>query len=322
MQLPLGDFAPVVPDGDQTPPLFKLGNGEITTDPLLVQSGSGNVEMEVEPTSGGALLWDNPQLFTDLSEATASTINDLREAFQLQRLFERDARGGTRYTEILRSHFNVTSPDQRLQRPEFLGGGGATINVNPVQQTSQTDTTPQGNLSAFGTLTHSGKGFVKSFVEHCVIIGLVSMRADLNYQDGIDRMWKRRTRFDFYWPALAHLGEQSVLNQEIFAQGPAAGDEDTNVFGYQERYAEYRYKPSKITGPMRSKAAAPLDTWHLAQDFASLPVLNDEFIQENPPVERIIAVPSEPHLLLDCFFDLQCARPMPTYSVPGLIDHF
>lgn len=259
-------------------------------------------------------------LYADLSTATAATINQLREAFQIQKIYERDARGGTRYTEIIRSHFGVVSPDSRLQRPEYLGGGKDRININPIAQTSSTDTTtPQGNMSAFGTTGFSGHGFSKSFTEHSVLIGLACVFADLNYQQGINRMWKRQDRWDFYWPALAHLGEQAVLNQEIYAQGTAA---DTDVFGYQERFAEYRYKPSMVTGQMRSDAATSLDNWHLAIDFGSLPVLNASFIEENPPIDRVVAVPSEPDLLLDMFFDLKCARPMPTYSVPGLIDHF
>ena len=194
---------------------------------------------------------------------------------------KKDARGGTRYTEIIKSHFGVTSPDARLQRPEYLGGGTSMLNVNPIAQTSSTDaTTPQGNLAAMATVQAQGHGFSKSFTEHCVIIGLVNIRADLNYQQGVNRMFNRQTRTDFYWPSLAHLGEQAVLNQEIYAQGTAADDD---VFGYQERYAEYRYKPSLVTGPMRSNFAQSLDVWHLAQDFASLPTLNATFIEDNPP---------------------------------------
>lgn len=261
-----------------------------------------------------------PKIRADLSAATASTINQLRQAFQIQKLYERDARGGTRYIEIIQSHFGVTSPDARLQRPEYLGGGSTMININPVAQTSSTDvTSPQGNLAAIGTASVSGHGFTKSFTEHCVILGLVSVRADLTYQQGLNRMFSRSTRWDFYWPALSHIGEQAVLNKEIFAQGTSADD---NVFGYQERYAEYRYKPSMITGKMRSNDAQSLDTWHLAQDFSALPGLNSTFIVENPPVARVIAVPSEPHFLFDSYFDLKCARPMPIYSVPGMIDHF
>jgi hypothetical protein len=259
-------------------------------------------------------------LYADLADATAATINQLREAFQIQRLYERDARGGTRYTEILQSHFGVTSPDARLQRPEYLGGGKTPISMQPIPQTSSTDaTSPQGNLSAMGTVGVQGHGFSKSFVEHGVIIGMACVFADLTYQQGMNRMWSRRDRWDFYWPALAHLGEQAVLNEEIYTQGTSA---DQDVFGYQERYAEYRYKPSQITGKMRSNAAGSLDVWHLSQDFGSVPVLNASFIEENPPIDRVVALPSEPDLLFDWYFDMKCTRPMPTYSVPGLIDHF
>lgn len=267
--------------------------------------------------------------YADLSAATAATINSLRQAFQIQKLYERDARGGTRYTEIIKSHFGVISPDARLQRPEYLGGGTSPVNVSPIAQTSATGATgtPQGNLAAIGTFTMLDHGFVKSFSEHCLLIGLVSVRADLNYQQGLNRMFSRSTRWDFYWPALAHLGEQSVLNKEIYAQGPSAINGttgvayDEEVFGYQERYAEYRYKPSVITGLFRSSAAGTLDLWHLAQDFAALPELNEDFIVEDPPMTRVLAV-DDYQFLFDAYFNYKCARPMPVYSVPGLIDHF
>lgn len=256
----------------------------------------------------------------DLSKATPISINDLRQAFQIQKLYERDARGGTRYTEILRSHFGVISPDARLQRPEYLGGSSARISINPVQQTSSTnETTPQGNLAAYGVVSDSFHGFSKSFVEHGYVFGFVNVRADLTYQQGLNRMWSRQGRFDFYWPVLAHLGEQAVLNKEIYAQGTV---DDDQVFGYQERYAEYRYYPGQITGKFRSTDPQPLDSWHLAQKFSSLPTLSYQFIQDNPPVERVIAVQNEPQFLFDSYIRLKCARPMPVYSVPGLVDHF
>lgn len=274
------------------------------------------------PTNvGGALPFQWNNVVADLSQATAATINQLRQAFQIQRLYERDARGGSRYVEILKSHFGVTSPDARLQRPEYLGGGSSPVNINPVAQTSGTasGTTPQANLAGVGTVGLNGHGFVKSFTEHCLIIGMVSARADLTYQQGLDRMFSRRTRWDFYWPALAHLGEQAVLNKEIYAKNDA---NDNLVFGYQERYAEYRYKNSRVTGQFRSNSATPLDVWHLAQNFSALPVLNSTFIQDDPPIDRVIAVPSYPHFLWDSYFQLRHTRPMPMYSVPGLIDHF
>jgi len=314
--IPLGTTAPVLTD--DTTIALKTG----TTERNLM-AGGGSDQFVVSATtgwSGNLKFGANTGLQADLTNASAATINSLRQAFQIQKIYERDARGGSRYTEIIKSHFGVTSPDARLQRPEYLGGGSTRVNISTVPQTSETSgTSPQGNLAAFGTALASGHGFNMSFTEHCVIIGLASVRADLTYQQGLDRMFSRSTRFDFYWPALAHIGEQAVLNKEIMAQGTAADDE---VFGYQERYAEYRYKPSKITGIMRSNAAGTLDAWHLSQDFATLPVLDSTFIVEDPPVDRVIAVPSEPHFIMDGFFQLRCARPMPVYSVPGLIDHF
>ncbi|WNK13006.1 MAG: major capsid protein [Microvirus sp.] len=264
-----------------------------------------------------------PNVFADLSQATAATINSLRQAFQIQRIYERDARGGTRYVELLKAHWKVTSPDFRLQRPEFLGGGSSPVNVSPIPQTSATGAyaaTPQGNLSAMGTSVLKGHGFTHSFTEHCLILGFVSVRADLTYQQGLDRMWSRKTRFDFAIPALNHIGEQAVLQKEIFCDGIPANDD--KVFGYNERFAEYRYKPSKITGEFRSSFPQSLDSWHLSQDFATAPVLDSAFIQENPPVDRVVAVTSEPQFLFDSYFSMKCARPMPVYGVPGMIDHF
>ena len=263
-------------------------------------------------------------LAADLTAATAATINQLRQAFQVQRLYERDARGGTRYTEVVRSHFGVVSPDSRLQRPEYLGGGQSPILVSQVAQTQGSGggaTTPQGNLAAFGTASLQGHGFSKSFTEHGVIIGLVSVRADLNYQQGLHRMWSRKTRFDFFWPALAHIGEQAVLSKEIYYNNDGAAGDET-VFGYQERFAEYRFFPSQITGKLRSTDPQTLDIWHLAQKFDTRPTLGATFIVDNPPFERVVAVPSEPQFIADFFFQYRCARPMPVYGVPGLIDHF
>ncbi|AXL14717.1 major capsid protein [Microviridae sp.] len=324
VNLPLGTEAPVRGIGTSTGATFasnnnirETGQSPNDTDGLdwVETSDAGDVFVQEDPNNAG---W--PYVRADLTEATAATINQLREAFQIQKLYERDARGGTRYVEILKSHFGVTSPDARLQRPEYLGGGSSPVNVNPVAQTSSTDaTTPQGNLAAVGTLSLNRHGFTKSFVEHCVIIGMVSARADLTYQEGLDRMFSRRTRWDFYWPALAHIGEQTILNKEIYAQGTSADDD---AFGYQERFAEYRYKNSKITGQFRSNFAQSLDTWHLSQQFGALPLLNDTFIQEDPPVDRVIAVQSFPHFLFDAYFRMRHVRPMPVYSVPGYIDHF
>jgi len=274
------------------------------------------------PVGSSELHFVNSGLKADLSLTTGTSINAIREAFQIQKLQERDARGGTRYTEIVRSHFGVVSPDARLQRPEYLGGGSVPVNISVVPQTSQGDTTAQGNLAGYGVAAGTLRGWNKSFTEHCIIMGMVSVRADLNYQQGLPKQFSRSSRFDFYWPSFAHLGEQAVLNQEIFAQGTDDTAADAATFGYQERYAEYRYKPSQITGKMRSNDAVSLDTWHLAQDFVALPLLNDAFMQDDPPIFRVSAVPSEPEFLFDAFFEYRCVRAMPTYGVPGMIDHF
>nr|QJB19206.1 MAG: major capsid protein [Microvirus sp.] len=263
-------------------------------------------------------------LYADLASASGITINALRLAFQTQKMYERDARGGTRYREIIQSHYGITDPsDSRLQRPEYLGGGTTPIMLTPVPQTSATaGALATGRLAAAGVSVSRGQGFVKSFSEHCIIIGMVCVTADLNYQQGLDRKWTRSTRLDMYWPALANIGEQAVLNKEIYLQGSANAAQDAAAFGYQERFAEYRYKNSQITGKMRSTFATPLDYWHLAQKFTGLPTLGNTFITEAPPIDRVVAVNSEPQFFFDSFFDLKCARPMPTYSVPGLIDHF
>lgn len=317
VDLPLGTTAPVFADLTQPTRINMVPNtGGKAMRGAIYNTSTGAMSMTTVTADPDKIT----NLYADLSAASSATINSLREAFQLQRLYERDARGGSRYTEILRSHFGVVSPDARLQRPEYLGGGTSRIMVHPVQQTSSTDaTSPQGNLAAFGIVSDAGNGFSKSFSEHTLIIGLVNIRADLTYQQGLNRMFSRRTRWDFYWPALAHLGEQAVLNKEIYAQGTAA---DNAVFGYQERYAEYRYRPSYITGKFRSTDPTSLDVWHLSQEFGSLPALNAAFIVDDPPLDRVVAVPSEPHILFDAYFDLVCARPMPVYGVPGLVDHF
>ena len=320
VDIPLGTTAPLATDAANTSAnLSIISTANSNQDWNMNINGSG--VLSLNGNNGGSDPDRSDIIYADLTQATASTINSLRQAFQIQRMYEKDARGGTRYVEIIKSHFNVTSPDFRLQRPELLGTSSQRININPVAQTSETNTTPQGNLSAYGTVMDTKSRFSKSFTEHNLIIGLASVRADLTYQQGLDRKFSRQTRFDFYWPTLAHLGEQAILNKEIYAQGSANPTEDEEVFGYQERYAEYRYFPSHITGLFRSNATASLDTWHLSQEFGSLPALNASFIEDNPPIDRVIAVPSEPHMILDCYFQMITARPMPIYSVPGLIDH-
>ena len=256
------------------------------------------------------------QLYADLTDATSATINQLRLAFATQKFLEIQARGGSRYIEVIKNHFNVTSPDARLQRPEYLGGGSSPVNISPVAQTSSTDaTTPQGNLSAIGTTVLSGHSFTKSFTEHTILIGMVSVRTDLTYQQGLNRMFSRDTIYDYYWPTLSTIGEQAVKNKEIYAQGSAA---DETTFGYQERYAEYRYKPSSVTGKFRSNATGTLESWHYAQEYASLPLLGDSWIQvTDTNVQRTLAVASEPQFIFDSLFKLRCTRPMPVNSIPG-----
>lgn len=258
-------------------------------------------------------------LYADLSSASTATINQLRQSFLLQALYERDARGGTRYTEIVKSHFGVTSDDGRLQRSEILATGRSMINLHAVAQTSATSgSNAQGGLAAFGTMNSQGIGFNKSFTEHGVILGLACVTADLSYQQGLHRMFSRSAKTDFYWPTLEGLGEQAVLNKEIYLQGAAGGAADATTFGYQERFSEYKYASTKITGKLRSTASGTLDLWHLAQKFTALPTLGTTFINESPPISRVVAVNTEPQIIMDAYLQLNCVRPMATYAVPGL----
>lgn len=330
VELPLGTTAPVVGSGalgiakasDNTSALNASANVMTWIDGLSMQTNTNWFEIGVnkDPAKSG--------LYADLTNASAATINTLRTAFQIQHLYEAFARGGTRYNELVQSCFNVTVPDARLQRPEYLGGGSIPIQIHSVAQTSSTSAgnTPQGNLAAYG-LAGGRVGFSKSFVEHGYVLGLVEISADLTYQQGIDRMWNRKTRFDYYWPQLAHLGEQEILNKEIYAQGSSVVDTDgvafdEKVFAYQERWAEYRYGISHITGELRSTYAQSLDVWHLAEEFANLPTLSSTFIESNPPVSRVLAVQNRPQFIYDSLVRCVCVRPMPTFSVPGFADHF
>lgn len=325
--LPLGDQAPIV--FNQTAPTSWVMEGDHSQSRKLFGTNTGsqaNWSSAFNAIDAAKLVWPT-DAYADLSDATAATINQLRQSFQIQKLLERDARGGTRYTEIIRSHFGVISPDARLQRPEYLGGATVPVNINPIAQTSATGiqgaSTPMGELAAMGTVVSHNGGFHQSFTEHGYIIGLVMVRADLTYQQGLRKMWSRSTRFDFYFPAFAMLGEQAVLNKEIYVTGDPVKDDA--VFGYQERWAEYRHNPSIITGLFRSTAAGTIDPWHLAQHFTTPPTLNATFIEEHPPLDRIVAVGDEANgqqFIFDCFTDNTMARPMPMFSVPGLIDHF
>lgn len=331
VSLPLGTVAPVLGIGKQNQVwgtgtnVYETGQTGVTSfasaQAINPAGANTNFFVEQDPNNAGF-----PAIYADLSAATAATINQLRQSFQIQKLLERDARSGTRYTEIVRAHFGVVSPDARLQRPEYLGGGTSPVVLNPIAQTGQTGltggSTPMGTLAAMGTVTSNKHGFTQSFTEHGVIIGLVSVRADLTYQQGLRKMWSRQSRYDFYFPAFAMLGEQATLNREIYCDGSA---NDALVFGYQERWAEYRYNPSMITGLFRSTSAGTIDGWHLAQRFTGLPTLNSTFIQDTPPLSRALAVGAAANgqqFIFDSFFSVKAARCMPLYSVPGLIDHF
>lgn len=281
--------------------------------------GPGNV---ANPTASYYNMWP-ANLYAIASGGLGATINQLRMAFQIQKLYERDARGGTRYIEILKSHFGVTSPDARLQRPEYLGGNRIPININQVVQSSATaaEGTPLGDTAAFSLTTDTHGDFIKSFVEHGFIIGVMVARYDHTYQQGLERFWSRKDRFDYYWPVFANIGEQAVLNKEIYAQG---NEKDDEVFGYQEAWADYRYKPSRVTGEMRSSAPTSLDVWHLADEYTQLPTLSDSWIREDKSnVDRVLAVTSSVsnQMFADIYVQCEATRPMPVYSIPGLIDH-
>lgn len=332
--IPLGTTAPVrtqstdIITGAGIPALrmYKTDGGTAAGNTAIGFGTAPSIQTGTTAMTGAGLGLYPSNLYADLSAASAATINQLRFSFQVQKLLEKDARGGTRYTESVLNHFGVRSPDARLQRPEYIGGGTAPVTVNPIAQQSGTgvtgSTTPLGNLAAVGTGLANGHAFNYSAVEHGYIIGLANIRCDLTYQQGIRRMWSRDTRYDFYFPVFAHLGESAVFNRELYCDGTA---NDANVFGYQERWAEYRYLPSMVTGLMRSTAAGTIDPWHYAQKFTSLPTLNITFIEDTPPLSRILAVGSGANgqqLLMDGFFSVDSVRPMPMYSVPGLIDHF
>jgi len=309
--LPLGVRARVATDGatggQETMSVYSSVDGNYTK-PLV----DGTY-----PYLNGNTGSESNSLYADLTSATSATINQLRLAFATQKFLEKQARSGSRYIEVIKGHFNVTSPDARLQRPEYIGGGSSPVNISPVAQTSASDAqpTPQGNLSAIGTTVLSGHSFTKSFTEHSILMGLVSVRTDLTYQQGLNRMFSRTTIYDYYWPTLSTIGEQAVLNKEIYYDNASNPE---GVFGYQERYAEYRYKPSSVTGRFRSNATTTLESWHYAQEYSQLPVLGQAWIQQGKDnVQRTLAVATEPQFIFDSLFKLRCTRPMPVNSVPG-----
>lgn len=338
--LPLGDSAPVVTvDGLDNHLSSSLSLKILGTKPLKNNYTYDLVFGSIADTSttrlgyaaarSGEAVGDDyisnvypANLQADLRSATASTVSQLRQAFAVQRLYERDARGGTRYTEILKSHFGVSSPDGRLQRSEYLGGRRVPINISQVVQTSSTDSvSPQGNTAGYSLTGDVSSIFTKSFTEHGYLFAFVCVRNENTYQQGVEKLWSRKRRFDFYWPALANISEQPIFNKEIYAQGTS---EDDEVFGYQEPWAEYRYKPSRVSGAFRSNYAQTLDSWHYADYYTSLPVLSDSFIRSSQSnVDRTLAVQSsvEDQFIADFYFNIRSVRPMPVYSVPGLIDH-
>lgn len=333
--LPLGQIAPVITTQanntgitGNSPEMKFVSNQNIQEQKNIIigpTGGGGGSLLTGQATTetiSGKLIPSN--LVTDLSNATSATINELRLAFQLQRLYERDARGGTRYIEIIKSHFGVTSPDARLQRPEYLGGERIPINIDQVIQTSGTmeGTTPQGNTAAYSLTGNQGSYFKHSFVEHGYVLGLACVRTEHTYQQGLEKIWNRKNRFDFYWPALANIGEQAILNKEIYLQALKASNEE--AFGYQEAWAEYRYKPSRVSSAFRSNVTGSLDAWHYADYYEELPKLSAEWVQETyKNVDRTLAVQStlEDQYIADFWFKCKCTRPMPIYSIPGLIDH-
>lgn len=340
VSVPLGSIAPVYPTSNKitdyvTPDRQPMRLAGLPSGVNFSQTYLLGYNKDIDSTDGRLIATDIQQdtttystpypsnLFADLSLATASTINQLRLAFQTQKLYEKDARGGTRYTEILRSHFGVISPDARLQRPELLSYNHIPINVQQIVQNSESGNTPQGTTTAMSVTGNTDGSFIKSFVEHGYIIGLCAARYNHTYQQGLNRMWTRSSRFDFYWPVFSNIGEQPVLNQEIYLQGGNTQDEE--VFGYNEAWADYRFRPSRTSGEMRSTHVTPLDSWHLGDVYSSLPALSDGWIQEDlSNVDRVLAVTSENanQLFMDIYIKNHATRPMPMYSIPGLIDHF
>lgn len=325
--LPLGSYAPVYARADIFDP-------EPTTQSLHWRNVDGSSpstnevrriltyndvtlgsDVTTEYTSGKFMTPDN--LWTDLKNASSATINQLRQAFAVQRMYEVDARGGTRYTEILRAHFGVISPDARQQRPEYLGGKRVPINISQVIQQSATDaTSPQGTAAAYSLTIDSDDMFTKSFDEHGILMGLAVIRTEHTYQQGIARQFSRKNRVDFYWPELSNIGEQYIKNKEIFAQG---NSEDEEAFGYQEAWAEYRYANNKVTGELNSDYSQSLDLWTYADDYSQLPTLSDDWIRETDSnVSRTLAIQNQDQFLLNMYFDQTWVRPMPIYSIPSL----
>ena len=326
--LPVVPLAAKVDDGlltqTYTAKMMNPSGSPLESSGMAFNASGNQIAVGVEGLSG---MYASPVINNlwaiDDGSVSAATINQLRMAFQIQKLYEKDARGGTRYIEILKSHFGVTSPDARLQRPEYLGGNRIPVNINQVVQNSatQADGSPLGDTAAFSVTTDVHGDFIKSFVEHGFVIGIMVARYDHTYQQGLERFWSRRDRLDYYFPVFANIGEQPILNKEIYAQGT---EQDNEVFGYQEAWADYRYKPSRVAGEMRSKAPTSLDVWHLADEYTQLPKLSDAWIREDKTnVDRVLAITSSVsnQMFADLYIQCKATRPMPMYSIPGLIDH-
>lgn len=323
--LPIGENAPVIATGDGVPSFIGTMGAPVAYN-MRAESAGNNMEISITAPAGTPTerdsVWDDTKLVADLSAQTSATINAMRVAVTLQHLLERDARGGSRYIEQNLAHFGIYSEDHRLQRPELLMTGSMDVNPMPVPNTSAFGG-EIGQLGAFVAAANVGRSWTKSFHEHTLLLGFVSIRAELTYQRGIERMMSRKTRVDHYFPDLAHLGEQGILSQELYADATgseSAGTGDWSVFGYQPRYEEYRHRENKVTGEFRSVDPASLDVWHLALDFGvTRPLLNAAFIEENPPISRIVVLTGEPEFLLDCYYKVKCVRPMPKYATPGLL---
>lgn len=305
------------------PKFFNESDVELSSSTLSVKNIAGGVGLAYENSSpintdGAAYM----NLVADMTDVTASNVNDLRFAFQLQKMLEKDARGGTRYREYLQSHFGVTSPDSRMQVPEFLGGARLPVSIEQVEQTAPGEgENTVGQVGAY-SLSSGRSGFTKGFVEHGFVIGVLCVRQHHTYQQGLEKFWTRTKRTDFYDPVFANIGEQPVYQSELFFD--KTKDNTKDVFGYQEAWADYRYKPSRISGELRSTATNPLDIWHLGDNYANAPILGNQFLSETKEyLDRALAVPSATanQFIIDIYTENEMIRPMPVYSVPGLIDH-
>lgn len=310
--LPLGQNAPVILDNE---------NGTYNGDTArFSQQSANNASLYAwdEETQTSTLITDDTgyNLMADLRGTLGGTIGELREAYAIQKLLETNARSGSRYIELIRAHFGITSPDARQQRSEYLGGKRIPVNMTEIVQQSESGTTPMGDTAGKSLTIDTDDMFTYSSTEHGIILGLMVLRTEHTYQQGIDRILSRKNRYDFYWPALSNISEQPIYEKEIFAQGTA---DDDDVFGYQEPWAEYRYANNRITGELNSDYTTPLDSWHYGDDYSQAPTLSDEWIKETDVnVARTLAVENQDQFICDFYFDQTWVRPMPVYSVPGL----